>query len=72
MLCEIHGAQFGGNGMEQRNMRELLQKYKYYVIGAAVVLVVIIALVRGRPEDRNGTGRTAGNPDRQPDQEAGR
>ena len=33
--------------MEQRNMRELLEKYKYYVIGAAVVLVVIIALVAG-------------------------
>ena len=33
--------------MEQRNMREVLEKYKYYVIGAAVVLVVIIALVAG-------------------------
>ncbi len=33
--------------MEQRNMRELLEKYKYYVTGAAVVLVVIIALVAG-------------------------
>ena len=33
--------------MEQRNMRELLEKYKYYVIGAAVVLVVIIALMAG-------------------------
>lgn len=33
--------------MEQGNFRELLEKYKYYVIGAAVVLVVIIALVAG-------------------------
>ena len=33
--------------MEQRNMRELLEKYKYYVTGAAVVLVVIIALMAG-------------------------
>ena len=33
--------------MEQGNFRELLEKYKYYVIGAAVVLVVIIALMAG-------------------------
>ncbi len=31
--------------MEQRNLRELLEKYKYYVIAAAVVLVIVIALV---------------------------
>ena len=39
--------------MEQRNLRELLEKYKYYVIAAAVILVIVIALVFNSGEKTN-------------------
>ena len=44
MIILIAGASHTGKTVLAQ---KLLEKYKYYVIGAAVVLVVIIALVAG-------------------------